>query len=188
MNIKNSQSGLVQWLYACYPVTSASELLLQQFSATIKDILSEYPLDHEPEYKIPSHYHLTVDYAWSVENLQNYISYIKTRKIAGNCVVELDSLDMFLSHTTNNPIIFARPAMWTPTLNTAGKIDHVTLFEIMKPNHVFLKRYKLDNIGGRVVDARTDFSESVSTPIQIDTSKIEIHGKINDQKRLIATV
>jgi len=73
-------------------------------------------------------------------------------------------------------------------LNAAGNIDHVTLFEIMKPNHVFLKRYKLDNIGGRVVDARTDFCESVSTPIQIDTSKIEIHGKINDQKRLIATV
>lgn|GEM_PF-4215833 len=55
-------------VYASYPVTTASQKLMQEFSGHIEhiiknDILLKELTQAKPEITIPSHYHMTIDYA-----------------------------------------------------------------------------------------------------------------------------
>lgn len=79
--MKNFEGKHLENVYASYPVTSAAERLLHQFSHRIITLIGQdYPMDDKPVVKIPSHYHVTADYKGDIEDIRTYIQEIKEKQ------------------------------------------------------------------------------------------------------------
>ena len=179
-----------QNVYASYTVTPKSVVLLQQFSRDIIRILQKYPMENKPDFKVPSQFHITADYRWSMNNVDEYIALVQKRKKNWASFIECDGIWTWKSNANWNDIIYIKPKWEIPFENDLDieNIPHMTAIEIIEADNDFLMRFWLCAITN-VFDAWSElWDEWPFVPIGIDTSKIQIRWSQYGEKKLITEV
>lgn len=176
-------------VYASYAVTPRSEALLQQFSREIITILQAYPMEHKPDFKVPSQFHITADYKWTVTNIDEYIKTITKRKKNWSQFIECNGIWTWKSNTNGNDIIYITPTWDMPYQHgDIHNTPHLTAVEMVKPDNTFLTWFWLCAITN-IMDAWSElWDEWPFVPIGINTAKIQIWWTQNSEKKMIIEV
>lgn len=183
------KNQLYQNVYASYTVTPQSEELLKQFSREVISILQWYPMDEKPVFKVPSQFHITADYRWTVTDIDEYIATIKKRKKNWQQYIECDGVWTWKSNTNGNDIIYIIPTWEIPyEHNDIENTPHMTAVEMIKPDNLFLTRFWMCAITN-VFDAWSElWGDWPFIPIGIDTKKIQIRWTQDEKKSILVEI
>ena len=189
--MKELEGKTIEWVYACYAVTPESAKILRWVSQQIIDIFDEAGDDEFPLFKIPN-YHMTLEYKWSVKDIGSYIAEVKAKKKEWKNI-DLVRINAWKSFLGEQYIVFleAQKNSVLPFAMEAKKALHVSLLDVENQdfsNSVF--RFFLIVALDRFGYIRMNTCESLPQweAIEIDTSKIQIRGKVDGEKQLIVEV
>lgn len=185
------EGKLLENVYASYPVNSAAEKLLHQFSHRIITLIGrQYPMDMKPVVKIPSHYHVTADYKGDVDDISTYIQEIKEKQQRVSGRVGLGGVNFRRSNVNNNGIISVHPNGSIPFAYPAEAHPHITVAEITEAEPLFRTWFRVEQVLMSLASIRIELQKKSPdfNKAQVDVSRLEIWGKEKGNKALIIEV
>ncbi len=177
----------IEGVYACYAVTPESLKILGEISQSIIDAMNDIPTEEKARVTIPN-YHMTLEYKGKVADIAAYIASVLAKKQHGN-TLDLVKMNAWTSNVDrkNIPHLELEKGIEIPYLLDKPKAMHVSLLEI-EDSWNFFRWFtlNLDRLG--IIWQEVCEALPIGTALEVDTSKVQIWGKVDGKKKLIVEV